>query len=48
MKNIYLIYTGPGVRMDDEGYNLGHKYFIVSDFPMDIHEGKGEERMRGG
>ena len=47
LKSICLIYTGPGVGMDGEGYNLGRKYCIASDFPMDIHEGKAEERMRG-
>ena len=47
MKSICLIYTGPGVRMVGEGYNLGRKYCIAADFPMDIHEGKAKERMRG-
>jgi hypothetical protein len=47
LKSICLIYTGPGVSMVGEGYNLGRKYCIAADFPMDIQEAKTEERMQG-
>jgi hypothetical protein len=46
LRSICLIYTGTGVGLDAGGYNLGRKYCIAADFPMDIHEGKAGERMR--